>query len=67
MAEKLEGREVIFEFRQLGNVMRVSAMDTLTMTEVIVQCPPSAGEAAFKKSALARLEMVLRKKGLIAE
>ena len=67
MAEKLEGREVIFEFRQLGNVMRVSAMDTATMTEVIVQCPPSAGEAAFKKSALARLEFVLRKKGLIVE
>ena len=63
--DKLEGREVIFEFRPVGNLMRVSAMDTATMTEVIVQCPASAGEAIFKKTALMRLEYVLRKQGRI--
>lgn len=66
MAEKMQGREVIFEFMPVGNVMRVSAMDTATLTEVVVQCPLGAGEAAFKKSGLMRLEYVLRKKGLIA-
>lgn len=66
MTEILKGREVIFEFRPVGNIMRVSAMDTASMTEVIIQCPASAGEAAFKKNALMRLEYVLKKKGLIS-
>lgn len=63
--DKLAGREVIFEFRPVGNIMRVSAMDAETTTEVVIQCPLSAGEAIFKKNALARLEFVLRKKGLL--
>lgn len=65
MTEKLQNREVIFEFRPVGNVMRVSAMDTETMTEVVIQCPAGAGEAVFKKNALMKLDYVLRKKGLI--
>lgn len=67
MAEILEGREVIFEFRPAGNVMRVSAMDTATMTEIVIQCPAVAGEAVFKNNALKRLEYVLKKKGIIGE
>jgi len=66
MAEKLQGREVIFEYRPVDNIMRVSAMDTATLTEIVIQCPVTAGETAFKKNALLRLEYVLRKKGLIA-
>jgi hypothetical protein len=66
MAEKLQGREVIFEFMPVGNIMRVSAMDTASLTEIVIQCPVSAGEAAFRKNALLRLEYVLRKKGLVS-
>lgn len=62
----MQGREVIFEFIKVGNIMRVTAVDVATMTEVIVQCPVSAGEAMFKKQGLMRLEYVLRKKGVIA-
>lgn len=65
MAEILQGREVIFEFRPVGNIMRVSAMDTATMTEIVIQCPANAGEAVFRKNALMRLEYVLRKNGHI--
>ncbi len=65
MAENLKGREVIFEYRQVGNIMRVTAMDTATMTEVVIQCPVNAGELAFQKNALMRLEYVLKKKGII--
>jgi hypothetical protein len=65
MAEILPGREVIFEYRTLGNLARVSAMDTATMTEIVIQCPASAGEEVFKKNALKRLEYVLKKKGHI--
>lgn len=66
MTEKMRSREVIFEFMPVGNIMRVSAMDTATLTEIVVQCPVTAGEAAFKKNALMRLEYVLRKKGVIS-
>ncbi len=62
---KLAGREVIFEFRPVGGIMRVSAMDTATMTEIVIQCPASAGETAFKQNALSRLEYVLKKNGLL--
>jgi hypothetical protein len=65
MAENMRGREVIFEFTPVGGIMRVMAMDTATMTEVFIQCPLNAGEAVFKKNALARLEYVLRKDGII--
>ena len=65
MPEALQGREVIFEFRPIGNVMKVSAMDATTLIEVSIQCPLSAGEAVFKKNALMRLEYVLRKEGKI--
>ena len=38
MAEKLlAGREVIIEFVPVGNLVRVSAMDTKTLTEVVTQ------------------------------
>lgn len=62
---KLAGREVIFEMRPVGNIMRVSAMDVATMTEVSIQGPVNAGEAVLQKNALARLEYVLRKEGKI--
>lgn len=67
MAEILQGREVIFEFRQMGNAMRVSAMDTASMVEIVIQCPPGAGQAVFKEAALKRLAYVLKKKGIISE
>lgn len=63
--DKMQGREVIFECRPVGNIMRVSAMDVLTMTEIVIQCPVSAGEAIFKKNALMRLEYTLKKNGHI--
>ncbi len=62
---KLAGREIIFEFRPVGNIMRVSAMDVETMTEISIQAPLHAGEAVFRQNALARLEYVLHKDGKI--
>lgn len=65
MTEKMQGREIIFEFRPIGNIMRVMAMDTATMTEVVIQGPVNAGETTLKKNALLRLEFVLRRDGKI--
>ncbi len=66
MSEAMKGREVIFEFRPVGAIMRVSAMDTATMTEVVIQGPVSAGRDILEKNALMRLEYVLRKAGKIS-
>ena len=61
----LKNREIIFEFFPVGNIVRVSAMDTKTLTEISIQGPASAGEATLKANALKRLEYVMKKKGLI--
>lgn len=65
MSDPISKREVIFEFHQIGPVVRVTAMDTKTMTEVIIQGPATAGEVTLKRNALQKLEYVLRKKGII--
>lgn len=61
----LAGREVIFEFYPVGHYVRVSAMDTRTLTEISIQGPATASEETLKRNALKRLEYVLKKKGLI--
>ncbi len=63
--ERLQGREVIIVFSPLGKLVKVSAMDTATLTEVSTQGPASAGEETLKRNAIKRLEYVLKKKGLI--
>lgn len=62
----IDGREVIFEFRPVGTIMRVSAMDAETLTEVVIQGPVTAPRAVLEKNALKRLEYVLRKEGKIS-
>jgi hypothetical protein len=58
-------REVIFEITSIGNLVKISAIDTQTMTEISMQGPASTPEAALKAGALKKLEYVMRKKGLI--
>ena len=64
--EALAGREIIIEFYPVGQLVKVSAMDTKTLTEISIQGPASAGEETLQNNALRRLEYVLRKKGLIS-
>jgi hypothetical protein len=63
--DSLKGREIYIEFFRIGGSVKVTAMDTATLTEISVQGPPSAGEEALKRNALNRLEYVMRKKKLI--
>lgn len=63
--DPLKGREVIIEFFPIGTYVKVSAMDTASLTEISIQGPASAGQAALKANALKRLEYVLKKKGVI--
>ena len=61
----LNGREIIIEFHPIGHVVRVSAMDVATLTEVSIQGPVSAPRAVLEGNAVRRLEYVMRKKGLV--
>ena len=58
----MAGREVYFEFRRVGNYVRVTAIDSLTGTEVTIAGDAKAGETMLKQTALRKLEYVLAKK-----
>jgi hypothetical protein len=58
-------REVLFEIYPIGNLVKVTAMDVKTMTEIMIQGPKSAPETTLKANALKRLEYVMKKKGLM--
>lgn len=64
--EALKNREVIVELFPVGNIVKVSAFDTKTLTEISIQGPKAAGEVTLKTNALKRLEYVLKKKGFIS-
>ena len=58
-----EGKgEYIVEFQQHGTSVKVSVMDTATMTEVSIVGPSSAGQEELKRAALQKLLYVLGKK-----
>ena len=61
MIEDRSGKsgEVLFEFRQLGAQMRVSAIDAATNTEVVVITPTTATPLQMQSLALAKLKAKL--------
>lgn len=61
----LQGREVILEFQQFGNIVKVSAMDVKSLTEISIQGPSSTAQSILENNALRRLEYVLKKKHLL--
>lgn len=65
MSDALKNREIIFEYQSVGNVVRVMAMDTASLTEIVIQGPATASEGQLQANAMKRLEYVLRKKGII--
>ena len=62
-----DGRDVIIEFHQVGDYVKVSAMDAATLTEISIVGDPSAGEAELTRIALRKLKYVLEKKDKPAE
>ena len=58
------GHRVLFEFTQLGQQMRVAAIDEATGTEVVVICPLQLGQPQMQRLALGKLR---HKLGLPAE
>lgn len=48
--------EVLFEFKQVGEQMRVAAIDAATSTEVVVIAPLTASRIQMQNLALAKLK-----------
>ncbi len=65
MQDLLDGREIIIEIFPFRNIVKVSAMDVQSLTEISIQGPANASEEVLKRNAVKRLEYVLKKKGLI--
>lgn len=62
MRKEVEPSGVILEFVRLGPLIRVSAMDPVSLTEVVLQGPAAAGEAALRHAVLQKLAYVLRRR-----
>ncbi len=53
--------DIIIEFYQVGAYVKVTAVDTLTYTEVSIVGDPSRSEQALKRTAIRKLEYVLER------
>jgi len=61
MRQDLAPDEVILEFVQVGSLVRVSAMEPKTLTEVVIYGPARASEAALRRIVLRKLDYVLER------
>ena len=52
-------REVFFEFTAIGSTVRVTAIDSLTGTEVVVMGPAKASRADLQQLAVQKLKVRL--------
>jgi hypothetical protein len=60
--EEADLGEVLFEFRQVGAAVKVSAIHAATGTEVVLAGPATAGEHGLKMAAIRKLIYVLNKR-----
>ena len=56
------GREVLIEMYQVGNSVKVTAVDPETLVEVSIVGSPSLGEEMLRRNAINKLLYVLRKR-----
>jgi len=55
--------DVLFEFRRVGDAVKVSAIHVDTDTEICLVGAPQVGEHALKQAALRKLAYVLGRRG----
>ncbi|MFC1672784.1 DUF6898 family protein [Pseudomonadota bacterium] len=54
-------KEVLFEFQRVGNILRVTAIDPRSGTEVIMIADPKMNELVIKRLAARKLSYVIEK------
>jgi Domain of unknown function (DUF6898) len=57
-----EGDEVILEFHRVGNAVKVTAVDPVTLVEVSIVGAASASEESLTRVAIDKLRYVMRKR-----
>lgn len=62
-----QSQEVLFEFQRLGNILRVSALDPVSNTEITMIADPRQGPETIKALAARKLAYVIEKKRAKAE
>jgi len=60
--EDIQLREVLFEFYREGNVIRVSAIDADSNTEIVMVGAARYTESVLKRMAIRKLKYVMAKK-----
>jgi hypothetical protein len=58
----MAAQDVIIELVRCGATVRVSAIDSASLVEVVLQGPASAGEAALKRAVLRKLDYALARR-----
>ena len=56
-----DNTEFLIEYQVLGNSVKVSAVDPVTLTEVSIVGPATAGEEELARNAVNKLKFVLAK------
>ena len=54
--------EVLLEVQRLGNYVKVTAVDPVTLTEVSIMGPPSCGREILTRGAIRKLDYMLAKR-----
>jgi Domain of unknown function (DUF6898) len=54
--------EVLLEFHRVGAVVKVTAVDPVSLTEVCISGPASAGQSALGQAAIRKLRYVLTRR-----
>jgi len=60
--KKIDGREVLLEFRHVGEYVRVAAIDPVTNIEVTMVGAADTSEQILTRLAIRKLEYVMRKR-----
>lgn len=55
-------REVIVEFRRIGNAVKVTAVDPVSLVEVSIVGSPATSEAELSRVAIRKLDYVLNRR-----
>ncbi len=55
------GREVLIEMRRVGNVMKATAIDPQTLTEVSVVGPATGSQDMLRRTVVAKLAYVIKR------
>jgi predicted acylesterase/phospholipase RssA len=59
----MASNEILMEVHRYGTILRVTAVDAATGTEIVFQAPASSSKAALQNLAASKLRYVLSKGG----